>query len=82
MTEAPIWRATPKDKTITTTTKVALAATKYTIDVATGPGADKFKALVEDYLEYLAYLERWNGELPDVVAGDDAISIIIPGSGE
>ena len=70
------------EETITTTTKVALASTKYTIDVATGPGADKFKALVEDYLEYLAYLEKWNGELPDVVAGDDAISIIIPGSGE
>ena len=70
------------EETITTTTKVALASTKYTIDVTTGPGAEKFKALVEDYLEYLAYLEKWNGELPDVVSGDDAISIIIPGSGE
>lgn len=63
---------------ITTTTKIALSATKYEIDLTTGPGADKFKALVEDYLEYLAYLEKWNGELPDVVSGDDAISIIVP----
>lgn len=54
--------------------------TKYVIDITTGPGADKFKELVEDYLEYLAYLEQWNGELPDVVAGDDAISIIVPNS--
>lgn len=62
---------------ITTTTK-SLLATKYTIDVTSGPGADSFKPLVEDYLKYLAYLEEWNGELPDVVAGDDAISIIVP----
>ncbi len=52
--------------------------TKYVIDTISGPGIDQFKTLVEDYLEYLAYLEKWNGELPDVVAGDDAISIIVP----
>ena len=52
--------------------------TKYVIDITTGPGADRFKELVEDYLQYLAYLEQWNGELPDVVAGDDALSIIVP----
>ena len=46
--------------------------------MTTGPGADKFKTLVEDYLQYLAYLEKWNGELPEVVAGDDALSIIVP----
>lgn len=52
--------------------------TKYVIDITTGPGADSFKSLVEDYLQYLAYLEQWDGKLPDVVAGDDAISIIVP----
>ena len=52
--------------------------TKYAIDITTGPGADKFKDLVESYLQYLAYLEQWNGELPEVVAGDDALSIIVP----
>jgi regulator of protease activity HflC (stomatin/prohibitin superfamily) len=52
--------------------------TIYVIDVNSGPGAEKFKSLVEDYLAYLAYLEHWNGELPDVVAGDDAVSIIVP----
>lgn len=52
--------------------------TLYEIDVSTGPGVDNFKKLVEDYLQYLAYLEQWNGTLPQVVAGDDAISIIVP----
>lgn len=41
--------------------------------------SDMFKTLVEEYLQYLAYLEQWNGELPQVVAGDDAMSIIVPG---
>ena len=63
---------------VTTTVTFALSATKQTIDITTGPGAEKFKSLVEDYLKYLAYLENWNGELPQVVAGNDAISIIVP----
>ena len=53
-------------------------STKYVIDTTSGPGEANFKTLVEDYLQYLAYLEKWNGKLPDVVAGDDAISIIVP----
>lgn len=36
--------------------------------------------LVISYLEYLAFLEAWNGELPEVVAGDDSLSIIVPNS--
>lgn len=60
------------------TDNVVYLGTESVIDVTSGPGADKFKALVEDYLQYLAYLEKWNGVLPEVVAGDDAISIIVP----
>ena len=60
------------------TETVIYLGTKYVIDTTSGPGVDNFKKLVEDYLQYLAYLEAWNGELPDVVAGDDAISIIVP----
>ena len=63
------------------TETVIYLGTKYDIDITTGPGADKFKTLVEDYLQYLAYLEKWNGELPDVVAGEDGLSIIVPGGG-
>ena len=57
---------------------VIFLGTKYVIDVTTGPGADNFKKLVEDYLQYLAYLEKWDGKLPEVVSGDDALSIIVP----
>ena len=64
--------------TYTITTTKSLASTEHTINVNSGPGAEKFKALVEDYLQYLAYLEKWDGNLPDVVAGNDAISIIVP----
>ena len=60
------------------TDTIIYLGTKYVIDIATGPGVDKFKELVEDYLAYLAYLEKWNGELPNVVAGDDSLSIIVP----
>ena len=67
-----------EQENVTKTTTVALAGTSYTIDVTSGAGVEQFKKLVEDYLEYLAYLEVWNGELPDVVSGTDAISIIIP----
>lgn len=35
--------------------------------------------LVISYLEYLAYLEAWDGHLPEVVAGDDSLDILIPG---
>jgi len=69
--EAPI--------TVTTTTTVALTSTRYDIVIPAGDeAAARFKSLVEDYLAYLAYLEVWDGKLPDVVAGDDAISIIVP----
>ena len=65
--------------TVTTTTTVRLASTRYDIVIPVGDEATaRFKSLVEDYLAYLAYLGVWNGELPDVVAGDDAISIIVP----
>ena len=50
----------------------------YTIDTSTGPGADKFTVLVTSYIEYMAYLEKWDGQLPQVVSGDDALSIIVP----
>lgn len=64
-------------KQLETETTIYLG-TKYVIDITSGPGAANFKSLVEDYLQYLAYLEVWNGQLPQVVAGDDAISIIVP----
>lgn len=67
------------DIDVMTTTTIKLASTKNVIDTSSGAGADKFKTLVEDYLKYLAYLNNWNGELPQVISDDgSAISIIIP----
>lgn len=62
------------------TETVIFLGTKYVIDTTSGPGVEKFKALVEDYLAYLQYLETWDGKLPDVIAGDNALSIIVPNS--
>ena len=42
------------------------------IDTA-DPNIDKLKS----FLEYIAYLEKWDGKLPETILGDD-ISIIIP----
>ena len=37
-------------------------------------------AVIAEYLKYIEYLSKWNGELPDVVAGD-SLSIFIPSGG-
>ena len=34
-------------------------------------------AVIAEYLKYIEYLSKWNGELPDVVAGD-SLSIFVP----
>lgn len=48
---------------------------EYTIDF-TGKTAEEI-AVISDYLKYIEYLSKWNGELPDVMSGDSA-TIIIP----
>ncbi len=48
---------------------------EYTIDF-TGKTAEEI-AVISDYLKYIEYLSKWNGELPDVMNGDSA-TIIIP----
>ncbi len=60
------------------TTTTTLKATKNVIVYDTDHTKEDMDKLVINYLEYLAYLEKWNGELPEVVAGDDALSIIVP----
>lgn len=46
-----------------------------TIDFSESSDAER--KLISDYLQYIEYLEKWDGELPDVVGGGDT-SIIIP----
>lgn len=48
---------------------------EYTINFE-GKTADEIK-LITDYLKYIEYLSKWNGELPDVVTGD-AATVLIP----
>ena len=50
-------------------------STEYNI-IYEGKTAEEI-ALIADYLKYIEYLSKWNGELPDVIAGDSA-SIMIP----
>ena len=41
-------------------------------------GDDTGKQAILDYLKYLEYLSTWNGELPDVVAGENSAQLLIP----
>lgn len=62
-----------------TETDVALddgtSAKEYNIDF-TGK-TEKEIAVIAEYLKYIEYMSRWNGELPDVMTGDNA-SVLIP----
>lgn len=51
---------------------------QYIIEYDTDHTKEDLDKLVISYLEYLAYLEKWDGHLPEVVAGDDSLSIIVP----
>ena len=52
-----------------------VTAIEYEIDFQ-GKTAEEIK-LITEYLKYIEYLSKWNGELPDVMTGDSA-SIMIP----
>ena len=52
-----------------------VASIEYEIDF-TGKSAEEIQ-LITEYLKYIEYLAKWNGELPDVMTGDSA-SIMIP----
>ena len=41
-----------------------------------GKSVDEIK-LITEYLKYIEYLSKWNGELPDVITGESA-TIMIP----
>jgi hypothetical protein len=48
---------------------------EYEIDFE-GKSAEEIQ-LITEYLKYIEYLSKWNGELPDVITGDSA-NIMIP----
>lgn len=48
-------------------------------EVQWGTESQAGKQAILEYLQYLEYLAKWNGELPDVVTGDSGVMITIPG---
>jgi hypothetical protein len=51
------------------------AGIEYEIDFE-GKSAEEIQ-LITEYIKYIEYLSKWNGELPDVMTGDSA-NIMIP----
>ena len=51
--------------------------TIYEIEWGTGAEAEAGKKLLIEYMEYLEYLAKWDGKLPQVVTGDNG-NIMIP----
>lgn len=50
----------------------------YEIEWGTGAEAEASKKLLINYLQYLEYLSKWNGKLPDVMMNDGNGTIMIP----
>lgn len=49
----------------------------YEVEWGTGAEAEASKKLLIEYMEYLEYLAKWDGKLPQVVTGDNG-NIMIP----
>lgn len=61
-----------------TDVRYELVTTKYTITYDDAHTKEDFANIVYGYVKYLAYLATWNGILPEVVSGSDALDILIP----
>lgn len=66
-----------EDETTLTTITTTIAQTNYSIVYDETHTKDDLKIVLE-FVKYLEYLEKWNGKLPTVVAGDKGVDIIIP----
>ena len=66
-----------EDETTLTTITTTIAQTNYSIVYDETHTKENLKIVLE-FVKYLEYLEKWNGELPTVVAGDKGVDIIIP----
>ena len=66
-----------EDETTLTTITTTIAQTNYFIVYDETHTKEDLKIVLE-FVKYLEYLEKWNGELPTVVAGDKGVDIIIP----
>lgn len=66
-----------EDETTLTTITTTIAQTNYSIVYDETHTKEDLKIVLE-FVKYLEYLEKWNGKLPTVVAGDKGVDIIIP----
>ena len=60
------------------TIETSLISTSYIIRYDAEHTMEDLDKIIIEYLEYLAYLESWDGELPDVISGSESLDIIVP----
>lgn len=64
------------NNTITTVT-TTLTNTKYSI-VYDAEHTEEDLKIIMDFVQYLEYLEKWDGKLPSVMTGENGVDIIVP----
>ena len=65
------------DTTTTTMVTTTITETKYSIKFDSEHTKEDLQILL-DFVQYLEYLEKWDGKLPSVMTGKDNVDIIIP----
>ena len=65
------------DDVTTTITTTTLTNTKYSIAFDADHTKEDLQIIL-DFVQYLEYLEKWDGELPEVVTGSEGVEIIVP----
>ena len=68
---------TSSDATTTTMVTTTVIETKYSIKFDAEHTKEDLQILL-DFVQYLEYLEKWDGELPEVVTGSEGVEIIVP----
>ena len=68
---------TSSTSTTTTIVTTTITNTKYSIKFDNEHTKEDLQILL-DFVQYLEYLEKWDGELPEVVTGSEGVDIIIP----
>ena len=72
-------KVTANDDNTTTTVTTTLVNTKYKI-IYDAEHTEEDLQIVLDFVQYLEYLEKWDGKLPTVMTGSNGVEIIIPGT--
>lgn len=68
---------TSSDATTTTMVTTTVIETKYSIKFDAEHTKEDLQILL-DFVQYLEYLEKWDGKLPSVMTGENGVDIIVP----